>query len=262
MRRLAWSMADTVFAVSRELRDFHAAQAGIRADRIRVLCNGVDIHKFAPDPSSRMRIRSELGISSADFVVGAAGRIVPIKDYETLIRAVAVAAAKPLDFRLILVGDGPELARLRELARSLPGVESRFVALGRRDDVPALLSAMDVFVQPSLREGMSNTVLEAMASGLPPIVTRVGGNPELVNGDECGCLFKPGDVDHLSGLLSMLAGNRALGKKIGHAARRRVQERFSDEAMLKNYRQLYLESSSFADDRTRVNLPCEGVSQA
>lgn len=267
MRRLSWSVADAVFAVSRELRDFHAAQAGIRAERIRVLCNGVDTRNFAPDPANRALIRSKLGISSTEFVIGAVGRVVPIKDYETLIRSAAVLAGKRVNFKLIIVGDGPDLPRLSELARSLLGSEPCFIALGRRDDVPAVLSAMDVFVQTSLREGMSNTLLEAMASGLPPVVTRVGGNPEIVEEDRCGWLFKPGDVEHLSRLLLMLAGNSALCKKIGQAARRRVQEAFSDESMIENYRQLYLELAGerlipATDDWTRAKFQSDGVPSA
>lgn len=240
MRRLVCSLADAVFTVSHQLREFHASQAGIRPDKIRVLQNGVDTQRFAPDPITRMRIRSELGIAPDDFVIGAVGRLVPIKDYPTLVRAAGRLAASRSDFKLLLVGDGPELVHLRQVAQSLPGVAERLLTPGRRDDVPALLSCMDVFVQTSLGEGMSNTVLEAMASNLPLVVTRVGGNPEMVTAG-CGWLFAPGDVEHLSELLRMLADDRSLRATTGQAARRRVEETFSDQAMLGNYRQLYLE---------------------
>lgn len=119
LRRLVCSMADVVFTVSRELREFHASQAGVRPDRIAVLSNGVNTRRFAPDEFSRARIRSELAIAPSDFVVGAVGRIAPIKDYATLIRAFgALVHARP-NSKLILVGDGPELPRIRELAQSL-----------------------------------------------------------------------------------------------------------------------------------------------
>jgi sugar transferase (PEP-CTERM/EpsH1 system associated) len=239
-RRLICSLADAVFTVSRELRGFHAAQAGIRPDRIRVLPNGVDTQVFAPARQARARMRYDLGISSADFVVGAVGRMVPIKDYGTLIRAAGRLTEATSKFKLILVGDGPELPRVRELAESIPGLGSHFLALGRREDVPALLAGMDVFVQTSLGEGMSNTVLEAMAAGLPAVVTAVGGNPEIVS-QGCGWLFDAGDVEHLSQLLLMLASNPSLCARTGQAARRHVEEAFSHSAMLENYRQLYLE---------------------
>jgi glycosyltransferase involved in cell wall biosynthesis len=100
---------------------------------------------------------------------------------------------------------------------------------------------MDTFVQSSLSEGMSNTILEAMATGIPVVATRVGGNPEMVEEGESGWLFKPGDVEHLSRLLLKLASHPELRQKSGDAARRRVRDGFSNESMLENYRQLYLE---------------------
>jgi sugar transferase (PEP-CTERM/EpsH1 system associated) len=264
MRRLVCSVADAVFTVSGELRGFHAAQAGIRPDRIRVLWNGVDTQAFAPARQARTQMRSQLGISSGDFVIGAVGRMVPIKDYATLIQAAGRLAEAGSNFKLILVGDGPELPRLRELAQSLSGVGSHFLALGRRDDIPALLAGMDVFVQTSLGEGMSNTVLEAMASGLPVVVTRVGGNPEIVT-HGCGWLFEPGDVQHLSQLLLMLAADRDFCRRAGQAARSRVEEAFSHSTMLENYRRLYLELASKKQlletwNWAEVGLPSRGVS--
>ena len=240
MRRLVCSLADAVFTVSHQLREFHTSQAGIRPDRIRVIQNGVDTKRFAPDPTTRMRVRTQLGIAPSDFVIGAVGRLVPIKDYATLVRAAGRLAVSRSDFKLLLIGDGPELLRLRQVAQSLPGVAERLLLPGRRDDIPALLSCMDVFVQTSLGEGMSNTVLEAMASSLPPVVTRVGGNPEIVT-DACGWLFEPGDVERVSDVLGKLADDRSLAAVTGQAARRRAEEAFSNEAMLENYRQLYLE---------------------
>jgi sugar transferase (PEP-CTERM/EpsH1 system associated) len=264
MRRLVCSTADAVFTVSRELRGFHASQAGVRPEKIRVLSNGVDTQTFAPSRQSREQIRSELGISSADFVVGAVGRVVPIKDYATLIRAAGKLAEGGRNVKLLLVGDGPELPSLRELAQSLPSMGHRFLAVGRRDDVSTLLTGMDVFVQTSLGEGMSNTVLEAMASGLPAVVTRVGGNPEIVT-PGCGWLFDPGDVQHLSQLLLMLAGDRNLCARVGQAARSRVEEAFSHEIMLENYRQLYMELAHKKHlfetcNWAATGLPSKGVS--
>jgi sugar transferase (PEP-CTERM/EpsH1 system associated) len=264
MRRLVCSVADVVFTVSKELREFHAAQAGVRPDRIRVLWNGVDTQAFAPARQARDRMRSQLGISSSDFVIGAVGRMVPIKDYATLIRAAGKLADAGSSFKLILIGDGPELPRLRELAQSLPGVGSHFLALGRRDDVSALLAGMDVFVQASLGEGMSNTVLEAMASGLPVVVTRVGGNPEIVS-EGCGWLFEPGDAQHLSQLLLMLAADHDFCARAGQAARSRVEEAFSRSAMLENYRRLYLELAHKKQlletwNWAKAGLPSRGVS--
>ena len=241
LRRAASSAADVFFTVSHELRDFHAVQAGIRPDRIRVIYNGVDVHAFSPQPAARARLRAEHGIGPGEFVLGAVGRMVRIKDYQTLIQAAGLLVSKGLNFKLMLVGDGPELPGLIALAENLPGVRERLITLGQRNDVSELLSAMDVFVQTSLREGMSNTILEAMAAGLIPVVTCVGGNTEIVEDSESGWLFDAGDVEYLSRLLHRLAVQPDSRMSIGEAARRRVQEMFSNERMLANYRALYLE---------------------
>lgn len=241
MRRLACSVADAFFTVSRELRDFHAAQAGVRPSRIRVLHNGVDSQIFAPNPAARARIRKAYGIAPEDFVVGAVGRMVRIKDYATLLRAAGILAQHQLRFRLVMVGDGPELPGLVALSETLPGVRTNLLPLGKRDNVQELLAAMDVFVQTSLCEGMSNTALEAMSAGLPALLTDVGGNPELVKEGQTGWLFRPGDAGHLAQLLLRLAADPQLRVGAGLAARRHVEQMFSLERMLENYRALYVE---------------------
>lgn len=240
-RRLACAAADAFFTVSRDLRDFHAAQAGIPVERIQVLYNGVDSHHFAPNQGLRMKMRDEHRIAPEDFVVGAVGRAVAIKDYKTVIRALGALSRKRVPFKLLLAGDGPELPGLVALAESVPGVGPNFLALGRRSDVPELLAGMDVFVQTSLREGMSNTLLEAMSTGLPAVVTSVGGNPEIVENGRTGWLFRPGDVEHLSNLLMKLAADRNLGAEVGRAARLQVEKMFSQQRMLESYRELYSE---------------------
>jgi sugar transferase (PEP-CTERM/EpsH1 system associated) len=241
IRRLACATADAFFTVSRELRDFHAGQAGISSSSIRVLYNGVDTERFAPRPEVGARIRESYGIRRDEFVIGAVGRMAAIKDYETLVRAAGVLAERKLKFKLMLVGGGEELAQLSSLSQDLPGLAERVLFLGQRDDIPDLLNAIDIFVQTSLREGLSNTVLEAMATGLPVAVTRVGGNPEIVKEENTGWLFPPGDVQQLSQLLMRLAADPEYCRRAGEAARRHVEERFSNEMMLENYRSLYMD---------------------
>lgn len=238
MRRLAISLADMFFAVSRDLGDFHAQQMGVSPQRIKVLYNGVDTRRFAPDHNARKRVREGLGWSDEDFVVGATGRMVAIKDYGTLIKAVALLTSQLPGIKLLLVGDGPELTSLRELAAAALG-SGRFFSTGRSDDVAGLLSAMDLFAQPSLSEGMSNTILEAMSGGVPPVATRVGGNSEVIEDKESGWMFSPRDVEHLSSLIAKLASNSELRTRCGRAARLRVLNQFSNETMFANYRQLY-----------------------
>jgi sugar transferase (PEP-CTERM/EpsH1 system associated) len=238
-RRVAYGMADAVFALTRELRDFHARQAWATPETIGVIYNGVDTERFAPKRESRMTMRSELGLPENSFVIGSVGRLVPIKDHQTLLKAAAKLAETGMDVRVLLAGSGPEIENLRrQAAESVPG---RVYLAGDSDRVPELLNAMDVFVLPSLGEGMSNTLLEAMACGLPALATNVGGNPEIIEDNINGCLFAPGDVQWLAKQLKVLADDRNHARQLGLAARRRATETFSLSGMLENYRKFYLD---------------------
>jgi sugar transferase (PEP-CTERM/EpsH1 system associated) len=238
-RRVAFAMADATFAVTRELRDFHARQAWIPQERMGVMYNGVDTQRFAPCGASRIAIREELGLPERAFVVGTVGRLVPIKDHQTLLKAAALLSKGGVDVRVLLVGSGPERERLQRLATDTLG--GRVCFAGDSNRVPEMLNAMDVFVLASLGEGMSNTLLEAMACGLPVLATNVGGNPEIIENNVSGCLFTPGDVEWLADKLQLLAANPALIHQLGTAARNHTIESFSLSRMLESYRRFYLD---------------------
>jgi sugar transferase (PEP-CTERM/EpsH1 system associated) len=238
-RRAAYAMADAIFAVTRELRDFHARQAWIQPESMGVMYNGVDTQRFAPCTETRAAMRKELGLPEESFVVGAVGRLVPIKDHQTLLKAAALLSASGIDVRVLLVGSGPEREKLQILSTNT--LEGRACFAGDSSRVPELLNAMDVFVLPSLREGMSNTLLEAMASGLPTLATNVGGNPEIIEDNVNGFLFTPGDAGWLADRLKLLAANPALIHELGIAARNRAVESFSLSRMLETYRSFYLD---------------------
>jgi len=241
-RRAAYGIADHVFALTRELRDFHARQAWVDPDRIGVIYNGVDTQRFAPDWTSRVSMRRELGFPDTSFVIGSVGRMVPIKDYATLLKSAGTLAENGRDVRVLLVGAGPELDKLR--AQAAGPLAGRVCFAGDSDRVPELLNAMDVFVLSSLKEGMSNTLLEAMACGLPTLATNVGGNPEIIEDKVSGCLFAPGDTEWLAAKLKALAEDQNLGRSLGSAARRRATAAFSLDRMMKNYRNLYVDLAS------------------
>ena len=240
-RRAAYAAADFVFTVTEELRNYHARQAWLPAERIGVLRNGVDTVRFAPRPGEREEIRRRLCLAEKCIVVGTVGRMVSIKDHASLLQAAEILIGRGINIQLLLVGSGPELSRHREFVDASPRLSGRVTFVGSATDVPALLNAMDVFVLPSLREGMSNTLLEAMASGLPVVATRVGGNPELVEDERSGWLFRPGDVADLVARLERLALDSALCQVLGQAARRRAIQHFSLEGMIAAYRDMYLD---------------------
>jgi sugar transferase (PEP-CTERM/EpsH1 system associated) len=236
-RRGMYALADAVFSVSRELSAYHARQAGCSPEKVGTIYNGVDTDRFKPRPLESRRIREELGIPEGRFVIGAAGRLVSIKDYPTLLRAAQQLLHAGNDVSVLIVGDGPERVALEREAAPL-GERIKF--LGKRDDLPVLFNAMNVFVQTSICEGMSNTILEAMASGLPVVATGVGGNPELVTEEQTGLLFSPGDVPTLAANLARLVGNLSLSRRLGTAARELTLLKFGLERMLASYESLYL----------------------
>jgi len=243
-RRAAYAMADHVFTVSKELRDYHAGQAWWAPERIRVLYNGVDVNRFAPRPEVRERIRNDFGWSAKTFVIGTVGRVVRIKDQGSLLRAVEKLIGSGIEAQVLLVGGGPEEEILRRYANTSSQLAGRAHFVGASGRVDELLNAMDVFVLPSLKEGMSNTLLEAMASNLPVIATRVGGNPEIVENEHSGWLFAPKNIHELAGRLGQIANDHATMRALGCAARQRVTTKFSLDLMIEAYRDLYLEAAA------------------
>lgn len=242
-RHFAYAMTDAVFAVTRELRDYHALQAWISPERIGVMYNGVDTERFSASPEKRNRVRNELCISSSTFVIGSVGRLVAIKDYRTLLRAAEIIAQRGKDIRVVLVGEGREREILEAQVRSSAELSGRVTLAGASDSVPDLLNAMDVYVLSSLREGMSNTLLEAMSTSLPIVATRMGGNPEAIEEQRSGFFFFPGDVVHLADLLERLCSDTELRKRLGAASRDRAVAEFSLRQMLQRYHALYLEQA-------------------
>ena len=225
---------DAVFSVSEQLKHDLVARVGIPANRIDVLYNGVDFGRFAS--TQRDQLRGQLGVKDDEFLVGSVGRLAPVKNFPLLLRAIC---APGMDKVIVtLVGDGPERGALEALVRELE-LSERVRFLGHRDDVADLLAAMDVFVLPSISEGMSNTLLEAMAAGIAVVASNVGGNPEIVRDKVDGLLFESGNVAALRRKLQELLADKVLRMKFGEAGRERVLLDFSLEAMITRYERLY-----------------------
>jgi sugar transferase (PEP-CTERM/EpsH1 system associated) len=239
LRRFAYAAADVVFTVSEQLRSYHSRQAWLPVERIRVLPNGVNTSRFARRPGESRETRQRLGLGDGSLVIGTVGRMVPIKDHAILLQAAEILISRGMPVRVLLVGSGPELRKHKESVAASPRLSGRVVFAGSDSDVPALLNAMDIFVLPSLSEGMSNTLLEAMASSLAVVATRVGGNPELVEEQRSGWLFEPGDAMALAAILERIGRDSDLREEYGQAARRRAVQHFSLEAMVGSYRNLY-----------------------
>lgn len=220
-----------VFAVSDDLRR-HLAAEGLSAD---VVYNGIDIGPL-PTDADRTTVRAELGLDEDTILVGTIARLDPVKDLGSLIDAVAQLSPAH-DVRLLVVGDGPERERLTARAQASAAAD-RIRFLGRRDDARRWLAGCDVYVNCSISEGVSLTILEAMAAGLPVVVTGVGGTPEVVTPD-CGVLVPARDTAALARAIASLAADASRRRALGAAGRRRVESAFSLDRMVARYRDVY-----------------------
>jgi sugar transferase (PEP-CTERM/EpsH1 system associated) len=239
VRRVYRPFVHHYVAVSRDLERYLAGPIGVRPASISQIYNGVDTLRFAPAPQ-----RADIPgcpFDAADrWVVGTVGRLQAVKDQTNLATAFVRAARAPGGerLRLVIAGDGPLRDTVERVLRE-GGVADRAWLTGERDDVPTILRGLDCFVLPSLAEGVANTILEAMACGLPVVATRVGGNGELVDDDVTGRLVPAADPPALADALLAYAGEPATARAHGRRARERVLQRFSIERMVADYGALY-----------------------
>jgi sugar transferase (PEP-CTERM/EpsH1 system associated) len=241
LRRFCQHFVQRYIPLSQDLERWLREVVGVPNAKIRQIYNGVDIERFYP--ANGREPLPHHGFTDDDCVViGTVGRLEQVKDQLTLVRAFAEVSQRcprlASDLRLVLVGDGSTRGKLEQLAAEL-NVSDRLWITGARDDVPALMRGMDVFVLPSLAEGISNTILEAMASGLPVVATRVGGNPELVSEGNTGCLVPANDPVAMATALQTYIESPALRNKHAQTGRRRVLEEFSMAAMVNRYLAVY-----------------------
>jgi sugar transferase (PEP-CTERM/EpsH1 system associated) len=210
--------------------------------RIARIHNGVDSTLFHPSGDRRDAVPHPNFSGPGNFVIGTVGRMQPVKDQLTLARAfVRLMQAMPgakQRLRLVMVGDGP----LREQVRMLlaeAGIDEYAWLPGNRDDVARIMRSFDLFVLPSLAEGISNTILEAMACGLPVLATAVGGNPELIQAGVTGTLVPRDDPESMARAIRTYAESAELCRRHGIEARRTIERGFGMEAMVNAYMTIY-----------------------
>ena len=183
VQRLMLRNVDAAFAVSEQLKLDLIREIGVAGDRFEVLYNGVDVTTFRPAAPNTPNT-----IEPRALRIGSVGRLVAVKNYALLLNAFALVQKK-LNCKLVLVGDGPERTALIQLASAL-NISDNVEFAGHRNDVGQLLHSFDIFVLPSFSEGMSNTLLEAMAAGVPVLASDVGGNREVIENGRSGLLFR------------------------------------------------------------------------
>lgn len=228
--------------LSRQLQDYLQLRVGIPAKKITRICNGVDTERFYPVQGQRqVPDNCPLNLENK-LLIGTVGRMHGVKDQLTLVKAYILACQQSVLFAekacLALIGDGP----LRELAINLlekHNLTGNVWLPGECHNIAQIMRGFDVFVLPSKAEGISNTILEAMASGLPVIATRVGGNPELVVNEETGLLVEKEDVPAMAAALQSLIGDDEKRRQFSAAALQRAQQEFSMDSMVARYLAVY-----------------------
>ncbi len=237
LRRAARPLVSNYIAVSRDLETWLREIIHVPPHKLNQIYNGVDSTKFQPRAGARPEFAHPESI-----VFGSVGRMVEVKDYPLLTRAfIQLMRQQPERAeraRLVIVGDGPSREACLELLQGA-GLAHLAWFPGARDDIAEIMQALDVFVLPSKNEGISNTILEALASGLPVIATAVGGNIELVEDGVNGLLVTPGDVAEMVQALLFYLDTPARIAEHGETARRQAVQRFSIPAMAVAYAAMY-----------------------
>jgi sugar transferase (PEP-CTERM/EpsH1 system associated) len=242
LRRFCKPLVHKYVSVSRDLALWLREKIGVSEQKIVHIYNGVDVDRFCPAGRERLPLPVIDFAPPHTVVIGSVGRLAEVKDPLTLVRAFLHLRDVVPDgrniFRLVLVGDGPQRGAVEVLLKSANAADSCWLA-GDRDDVPSLLRGFDVFVLPSLAEGIANTILEAMASALPIVATRVGGTPELVIEGVTGMMVPAADPMNMAEAIHTYIRNPGLRRQHGDAGRERIEREFNVKDMTRRYQTVY-----------------------
>ncbi|WP_022948483.1 TIGR03088 family PEP-CTERM/XrtA system glycosyltransferase [Methylohalobius crimeensis] len=243
LRRAFRPLIHAYIPLSRQLEDYLVTRVKVTPRKITRICNGVDTVKFHPPKAGREAIPGCPFSDPNSVRIGTVGRMHGVKDQTTLVKAFIrlLENHRPelkAKARLIAVGDGPLRQECIDLLEQA-GMQKSAWLPGERGDIPAILRGLDFFVLPSRAEGISNTILEAMATGLPVIATEAGGNPELVRHEVSGTLVPVADPDAMAAVLVRYVESETLRSQCGEAGLQRVQADFSLAAMVVQYQRIY-----------------------
>jgi glycosyltransferase involved in cell wall biosynthesis len=245
-QKLVCRFADCVLVNAESIRDTLVKQ-GYSAGKIMVIRNGIATSRF-DDAAGAASVRAELGLPPTTRLVMVLSRLNHMKGVDYFLQAARMIADSFEDVRFLIVGDGAIKTQLQARADYL-GLGSRVIFTGFRTDAPRLLSEVTLSVLPSLSEGLSNTLLESMASGVPVIATRVGGNPEIVEEGVSGLLVAPRDAVGLAKAMRLLLENPVLAGRIGQNGKAKIHEKFSMERSIRDVENLYHKLTQTPDRR-------------
>jgi glycosyltransferase involved in cell wall biosynthesis len=238
INRILSKMTDKIVAVSEDVKKDIIRYGKVEPSKIVVIPNGIDTEKFNPK-GNFADIRKEFSIKKGALVAGFVGRIVLAKGLEYLIDSIPYIKEECKNIKFLIIGEGSLVERLHEQAKENKVYDYIIFAGGRRD-IPDILSCIDVFVMPSIAEGLPNALLEAMAMGKPIIATEIGGIPEVIKNGVNGLLVPPRDPRALATAIKGLIGNDQLAAQMGQAARDLVVNKFSMRSIAQKWQTLYL----------------------
>ncbi|MBV2127694.1 TIGR03088 family PEP-CTERM/XrtA system glycosyltransferase [Arsukibacterium indicum] len=250
LKRVFKSIIHHYVCLSEEGCNYLRKAVAVPSSRLTKICNGVDTGRFKPDASQSNPLPEALATSNR-VIFGAVGRIADVKNQQLLVAAYIAQCQQDASFKqhtaLVIIGDGPTRPQLQQLLASV-GLHQQCWLPGDRSDVATILPQLSVFVLPSLAEGISNTILEAMACGLPVIASNVGGNAELVevaaaSNMQTGWLFDSNNKSQLQQLLLQCQQSPTTLQQLGLNARAAAGQKFSLDIMVAAYRRLYLDGS-------------------
>jgi sugar transferase (PEP-CTERM/EpsH1 system associated) len=241
LRRVYQPFVSHYIALSCDLADYLQQRVGIDAAQLSQIYNGVDAENFQPAAARQAIAGCPFG-EPDHYLIGTVGRMQTVKDQTLLARAfiLALQLAPELKsrLRLVMIGDGPLRTQVQQMLAAAHLDELAWLP-GERSDIADVLRGLDCFALPSLAEGVSNTILEAMASGLPVVATAVGGNAELIEADRSGKLVPAGDAAAMAQALLYYAQRPELARAAGRYGRQLVEQQFSLDAMVGRYQALY-----------------------
>jgi glycosyltransferase involved in cell wall biosynthesis len=228
-----------IVTVSEDLKERIGRFSGINENKILIIRNGIDVERYFY-PECREGKRRALGIEKGSFVIGNVARLVRLKNHRFLLDIFKELLKDISSLRLVLVGDGPLRKELEAYARGI-GPSNSVMFLGERKDIAEMLSVFDLFILPSLTEGISITLLEAMAAGTPVVASEVGGNPEIVGNEKTGLLLPLHNKQQWIEAIRSLINNENKRKSLSQMARSEISERFNLGKMVENYEKIYFE---------------------
>lgn len=237
MDRISLYFPDRLMPVSQTMYQQIIKQPGVKKDHVVMVRNAIPFEQFYV-PELRAACRQELGLPENSIVLGYTGRIQKVKRIDLLLQAFSQISGAYPQTRLVLVGDGEAKSQLESYAAA-SGIANKITWTGFRKDIPRILAAMDIYVQTSSNEGLSLSILEAMAAGKPIVATNVGGNSEIIKNEVSGLLIPNGTIDEIVKAISKLLDHPQLREHLSSEGLKLIQKDFSLDSMVGGYRKLY-----------------------